>query len=148
MNLGSNCKITRHNNAEAAATTDITPSSGIDMANFEGCLFMVPFGAITASAVTSIEVHTSSDDGVGDAYTALAGSSVTVADDDDNQIAWVDVYKPRERYLKLIVDRGTQNAVVDGIIAIQYEPRNKPTTHDSTTVLGGEVHVSPAEGTA
>jgi len=47
-----------------------------------------------------------------------------------------------------IVDRGTQNAVLDSIVAIQYEPRVKPVTHDATTVGGGELHVSAAEGTA
>lgn len=148
MNLSNAVKMTRHSNAVAAGSSDITPSSGIDMANFEGCMFVVEFGAIVASGVQSIEVHTSSDDGVADSYTALIGSNVTVADDDDNQIFYVDVYRPRERYLKLIVNRATQNSTVDGITAIQYEPRNMPVTHDSTTVGGGEIHVSPAEGTA
>lgn len=148
MNLSAKSKITRHNNAVAAGTSDITPTNGIDMANFEGCLFMVPFGTITASAVTSIKVQQSSDDGDADAYADLLGTGVTVEDDDDNQIFWIDVYRPRERYLKLIVDRATQNAVVDGIIAIQYGPKKLPTTHDSTTVGGGELHASPAEGTA
>lgn len=148
MNLSKNSKITRHSNAVAAGTSDITPANGIDMQNFEGCLFMVPFGAITANAVTSIKVQQSSDDGSADAYTDLLGTGVTVEDDDDNQVFWIDVYRPRERYLKLIVLRGTENAVIDGIIALQYGPRLKPTTHDSTTVGGGELHASPAEGTA
>jgi hypothetical protein len=148
MSLSNKVKITRHSNAVAAGAAVITPSSGIDMQNYEGCLFMVEFGAIVAGAATSIEVHTSSDDGVADSYTALIGTGVTVADDDDNQIFWVDVYKPRERYLKLIVNRATQNSTVDGITAIQYEPRAMSTTHDATTVGGGEIHTSPAEGTA
>lgn len=149
MNLSKQVKITRHSNAVAAGTTDITPSAGIDMSGFEGCLFMVDLGTITASAVTSIKVQQSSDDGSSDAYSDLEGTSVTIADTDDNKIAYVDVYRPQKRYLKLIVDRGTQNAVVDGITAIQYGPRVLPTTHDSTTVLSGsEVHASPAEGTA
>jgi len=148
MNLSKMTKITRHNNAVAAGTTDITPSAGIDMQNFEGCLFQVLFGAITAGAATSIKVQQSDDDGVADAYSDLEGTSVTVADDDDNQIFWVDVYRPQKRYLKLIVDRGTQNAVLDGIVAMQYGPRKLPTTHDATTVGGGELHASPDEGTA
>jgi len=148
MNLSKDVKITRHNNAAAAAASDITPSSGIDMSGFEGCLFIVPFGAITASGVQSIEVHQSSDDGSSDSYTAILGSNVAVADDDDNQCFYVDVFKPRERYLKCIVNRATQNSVVDGIIALQYGASKKPVTHDSTTVGGGELHVSAAEGTA
>jgi hypothetical protein len=46
------------------------------------------------------------------------------------------------------VDRGTANAVIDGIIAIQYNANVEPVTHDSTTVVGSEFHHAPAEGTA
>lgn len=149
MNLSKQVKITRHSNAVAAGTSDITPSAGINMAGFEGCLFLVEFGTITSSAVTSIKVQQSSDDGSSDAYGDLEGTSVTVADTDDNKIAYVDVYRPGKQYLKLIVDRDTANAVVDGITAIQYGARALPPAHDSTTVLSGsEVHASPAEGTA
>ncbi len=148
MNLSKAIKITRHSNAVADGTGTVTPSSGIDMKGFEGCLFKVLFGSITSGAATSIEVHTSSDDGSSDAYTAILGTGVTVADDDDNKVFWIDVYRPRERYLKLIILRATQNSTVDGIVAEQYSPKSKPTTHDSTTVGGGELHVSQAEGTA
>ena len=148
MNLSNAIKVTRHSNAVAAGAAVVTPASGIDMANFEGCVFQVSFGAIVAGAATSIEVHTSTDDGVADSFTALLGSLVTVVDTGDNQIFYVDVYRPLERYLKCIVNRATQNSTVDGITALQYEPKNMPTTNDSTTVGGGEIHVSAAEGTA
>lgn len=150
MNLSKNAKITRHSNAVAAGTSTITPSSGIDMANFESCIFIVSMGTITASAVTSIEVHASSDDGASDSYTALTGTNVAIAADDDNQVFYVEVHKPvpSNRYLKCIVNRATANAVLDGIIAIQTGAKKLPVTHDSTTVGGGELHVSPAEGTA
>ncbi len=148
MNLSGDVKITRHSDAVAAGATVITPSGGIDMQNFEGCLFIAALGTIVAGAATSIEVHQSSDDGSADAYTALLGSKVTIADDDDDKVFWVDVWRPRERYIKLIVNRATQNATLDGIVALQYAPRSKPITHDATTVGGGELHVSPAEGTA
>lgn len=148
MNLSKAVKLTRHNVAVAAGTTDVTPSAGIDMQGFLGCLFLVAFGTITSGAVTSIKVQQSSDDGVADDYTDLASTSVSVADTDDNKIFYLDIYRPTKRYLKLIVDRGTQNAVVDGITAIQYGPSKQPTTHDSSTVGGGELHGSPSEGTA
>lgn len=148
QNLANEVKATRHSNAVAAGTSVITPSAGIDMAGFDGCMFAVSFGTITAGAVTSIKVQQSSDDGVADAYSDLEGTSQTVADDDDNQVFLVDVFKPRKRYLKVIVSRATQNAVLDGILAMQYAPRVRPTTQDATTVGGTEVHASPAEGTA
>lgn len=148
VQLSKCTKLTRLNVNAAAASTDITPTYDVDMQNFEGCMFVVEMGTITSGAVTSIKIQQSSDDGDTDAYSDLEGTSVTVADDDDDLIFWIDIYKPQKRYLRLIVDRGTQNAEVDSILAIQYGPRVQPTTHDATTVGGGECHISPDEGTA
>jgi len=146
MNLGTDVKITRVGNAVAAGTTDIN-SSVVDMSGYEGVLFMVLFGTITDTAVTSTKAQQGAQADLSDAAD-LAGTGVTVEDTADNQVAWLDIYRPRERYVRCVVDRGTANAVVDGIIAIQYGPMGKPTSHDSSTVLGGEVHASPDEGTA
>lgn len=148
MNLSKEVKLLRHSNAVAAGTSDITPSAGVDTKEFEGCMFVVEFGEITADAVTSIKVQQSDDNGVADAYSDLAGTAVAVADSADNKVFYVDIYRPRKRYLKLIVDRATQNAVLDSILALLYGPRKLPTTHDSATVGGGETHASPDEGTA
>lgn len=147
MNLSKLTSAIRVSNAVAAGTTDIT-SSAIDMQGYEGCLIFVLFGTITASAVTSVKAQQSSDDGASDTYADLTGTSITIADDEDNTVAILDIYKPRERYLKCIVDRGTQNAVVDGIFALRYGARVQATTHDATTVPNVETHISPAEGTA
>lgn len=147
INLSTDCKLVRHSNAVAAGATVITPSAGIDTKGFDNCLFIAALGAIVAGAATSIEVHQSSDDGVADAYGALLGSKVTIADTGDNQLFYVEVIRPRKRYLKLIVNRATQNATLDGIIAILSDAKHIATTHD-TTVGGGETHVSPDEGTA
>jgi len=148
MNLSNNTKLIRHSNAVAAGTSKITPSSGVDTKGFGGCLFLADFGAIVATAVTSVEVHQSKDDGASDAYTALLSSKVSVSATDDNKIAWVDVTIPHERYLKLIVNRGTANATLDSIDAILYDATSAPTTHDAATVAAGKLLVSAVEGTA
>jgi len=147
MNLSKQVKLTRHSNAVAAGTTTITPSSGIDMAGFDAVLFIVLWGTITSGGVQSVEVHSSSDDGSVDTYAALAGSNVAVADDQDNKVTYIDVVNPPERYLKCIVNRATQNAVVDGILAIQYHSKSKPVTQPAS-VSGGELHHWPIAGTA
>jgi hypothetical protein len=148
MNLSETCKLVRHSGAVAAGSTVITPSAGIDARGFESVLFVAAFGAIVSGAATSIEVHQSSDDGVADAYSALAGSKVTVADDADGKLAFVEIVQPVKRYLKLIVNRATQNATLDGIIAILSGPKTIPTVHDAATVAGGKTLASPAEGVA
>jgi len=145
QNLSKDAKISRVSNAVAAGVTTVT-SDAIDMQGFESVTFVVAFGAIVAGAVTSVKVQQSSDDGASDAYADLEATSVTVADDDDNGLVYIEVVRPRERYLKCLVLRATQNSTVDGIIAVQTCPRELPVTH--ATGVEGETHVSPAEGTA
>lgn len=147
FNFSKRIKTIRHSNSEGAATSTITPSNGIDTQGFDSVEFEVLWGAITGSGVQSVEVHTSSDDGDSDSYTALAGTNISVADDDDNGITIVDIHRPPERYVKCIVNRATQNSAVDGIVAHLYNAREIPITEDST-VTGSEFHNAPIEGTA
>lgn len=146
LSLLKNAAFERIMNAVAAGTSDQT-SSRVNMENHEVATFVVAFGTITAGAVTSIKVQQSSDDGSADDYTDLEGTAVTVADTGSNKIFIVEVIRPAKRDLKLVVDRGTQNAVIDGVWVIKTHPRVQPVTQGST-VGGSESHVSPAEGTA
>jgi len=147
MNLSTATKAIRLSNAATAATTSIT-SSALDCKGFDGALFIVSMGAIGATSVCTAKLQQSSDDGVADAYSDLLDTSISIADDDDNQLVMIDITKPQKRYLKLVLARATATAVVDGIMAQLYNPKNEPTTHDSATVVGFELHNSPAEGTA
>jgi Flp pilus assembly CpaE family ATPase len=146
VNLLKNIKITRAMNAIAAGTTNQN-SSVIDMQGFEGVAFVAAFGALTATAVTGIKVQqgTLAD---GSDMADLAGSALAIPDTDDNKLLVTDVYRPIERYVRLVVTRGTANAVIDSVSALQYSSRVKPTTQDSATVSGSELSISPAEGTA
>ena len=148
MNLGNAVKFIRVMNSVAAGTGDTQTSSAVDTAGFDGCLFAVHLGAITATAVTTVKAQQSSDDGATDAYADLAGSAQTPADTDDNKIVLIDIFRPQERYLKALVVRATANVVIDGIDAILYNADVKPTVQDATTVFGLETFASPAEGTA
>jgi hypothetical protein len=130
--------------AGVAATTDIT-SDAVDTANCDGVLFIVSFGTITVNAVTSIKVQQC--DTSGGSYADLEGTAQTVADSHDNKTFYVDIFRPREQFLKLVVDRGTANAVVGSIIAIKYNCANRPVTQGAG-VQGGESFNWPAEGTA
>lgn len=145
FNLSRASKLKRVSNAVAAGTSDIN-SSSVDMTGFDSVSFIVSFGAITAGAATNCHLETSSDDTNWD---DLAGSAITVADDDDNQCVFLDLHTPRERYIRCVVDRATQNSVVDGIVALQYNAHVEPVTHDASTVVGSEFHGPGAEeGTA
>lgn len=129
--------------AGAAAQTAIT-SSAVDTAGYEGVLFLVGFGAITAGGAQSIKVQQSSDDGGSDDYSDIEGTNQTVADDADNTSFRVDIHRPTKRYLKLIVSRATQNSTVGAIYALKYGARNRPVASQLT----GEAFTAPIEGTA
>ena len=129
----------------AAGTADINGVT-LDMANFEGVLIAVRMGAITGGAVTSIKAQQGAASDLSDAAD-LAGTAQTIADTDDEKTFYIDLYKPRERYVRLVVDRGTANAVVSSADYIQYGPRSLPVASHGSNV-SGETHISPAEGTA
>jgi hypothetical protein len=130
----------------AAGTSTIT-SSALNMAGFDGVLFLVPLGTIVSGAVTSLKIQQSSDDGSSDDYTDVAGTAQTIADTDDDKCLYVDMQRPGKQYLKLIVSRATQNATIGGIFAIQYQKRSLGTASHGSNVAG-EQWLTPAEGTA
>lgn len=142
-----NEKILRVLNAVAAGTTDQT-SSAVDTAGWDSCEFVALFGTLTATQVTKLKAQQSSDDGVADDYTDLLGSlTPAMADADSNKMIRLEIVRPRKRYLKCVVDRGTANAVIDGVIAILRRADKLPITQHST-VSQNEAHNAPAEGTA
>lgn len=144
--LGDAVKITKVANATAAGTTAIN-SSAVDMSGYDGCMFLTTVGAIVSGGVQSIKVQQDTASGMGTAAD-LAGTGITVADDDDNQVFWLDVKRPRERYLRCVVSRATQNSTWGEIYAIQYRGRSFPVSNNVTDTITGEKHEAPAEGTA
>ena len=127
-----------------AATSDINGVT-LDMQGFEGVKVFVTFGVITSGAATSIKMQQDSASGMGTAQDLL-GTSQTIADDDDEKTFYIDLVKPEKRYVRVVVPRATQNAVIASATYEQYRARKVPTTHG--TNVSGETHISPIEGTA
>lgn len=142
--LADQVSIDRVKNGVAAGQTNQT-SDTVDTQGWDGVLFMILMGAITAGAATSCKARQGALSNMGDAADLL-GTAQTIADSDDNKIFYIDVYKPRERYLDVQVLRATQDSVIDGIVAVKYRGRKFPATHGADVT--GEKHASPAEGTA
>ena len=129
----------------AANTTDIN-GAVVDCAGFDGLRMCVLFGAITAGAVTSIKAQQGTNATVTDAAD-LVGTGVTVAVADAAKLFIIDIHGIRERYARVVVDRGTSNAVVEAAWYELYHPKELPVTqHANVKTL--ELHVSPIEGTA
>lgn len=146
LSILKNVRIQRCMSAVAAGTTTQN-GDAVDMANAETVLFIAAFGSITAGAVTGLKAQQSSDNGSTDDFTDLEGTLVTIADDQDNKVLALEVVRPAKKYVRPVVVRGTQNAVIDGVIAIVGNVRVMPVEQGSTVADSKSV-VSPAEGTA
>jgi hypothetical protein len=144
LNLLKEIKVTRVLNAVAAGTTNQT-SSTIDMESWDGVMFVASFGTLTGGAVTNIYARQGQQSGMGDAAD-LAGTKVSIPDTDSNKVLVLDVFRPAERYVNCIVGRATANAVIDGVVAIQYKGRVTPSVQPAT-VSASKLSVSPDEGT-
>jgi len=138
-------KITRIQNAAAAGTSTLT-SAAVDMASFEGVMFVLFFGTIT-DGTPGVKARQGQQSNMSDGA-ELAGTLVPAALTDDNKVLVLDVERPLERYVDVqIVRGGGTGAVVDAVLAIQYRPRIRPTVQDAT-VAAAEFSPSPVEGTA
>lgn len=135
------CKITKVKDAAGAATTDVT-SDIIDMAGFDGVIFLTSLG--TAAADNTIHAEQGAAAAMGDAAD-LEGSEVDVGSSDED--LFIDILRPRERYLRVVVTRATSSTVGD-IWAIQYRAHDSVSVDNTTAgTINGKQLVYPAEGT-
>jgi hypothetical protein len=143
--FSSDVKITKVADATAAGQTAVN-STGVDMAGYDSVAFLVNAGVITAGGVQSINLAQGTT--LGGSYADLAGSGVTIADDDDNQAFWVEVVRPSKGFVRLEIARATQDSAFGPIWAFQYRSSARPQVNNVTDTITGELHVSPAEGAA
>ncbi len=141
MNLSKAIKIELGAATTAAGTSTVNGAT-IDTQGFEGVLFVIKFG--TAAADNTIKAQQGAASNLSDAAD-LAGTSVGVGASDE--LVWLDIHKPLERYVRCVALRGT-STTIDGCFAFLYGPSTKPTDNETAGTIHGELHVSPSEGTA
>ena len=140
--LSQNTKAARVMDAKVAGAT-VQNSTAVDMKGWEGVMFVALFGALTATQVTAIKAQQATSSA--GTFSALENTEVgPLEDGDSNKALVLDVKNPRERYVRCVVSRETADAVIDGVISIQYGPRKMPGTHDST-VAAAAARTSPPE---
>lgn len=131
--------------AAGAAGSDEVLGATLDMQGFDGVMMVVVFGAIVTNAVTTIKAQQDSDPAMG-TVADLEGSEQTVADSDDNKTFVIDLVRPQERYVRLAVERATQNATIGAATYYQYRGRMRPPAHGAGVSV--ERWIAPDEGTA
>ena len=129
-NILTTSKRTRVINAAAAGVTNVIGSS-VDMFDFDAVAFVASIGTLTAGQVTNLKAQGSTDNST---WNDIAGAvTPNMADGDSNKMLLLEVYRPQQRYVRCVVQRGTSNAVVDGVVAVQTGFKKPPVTQDAAT---------------
>lgn len=135
-------------NYTSAANTGETTTTAVDCAGAEGVAFIVDLGAITSTGTATCKLQQSSDNGVADGWSDIAGSSlVNTGDSATNKQLLLEVINPQKRYVRVSITRATANVVIDGVIGCAFGLKAEAATQGST-VDGSKQLVAPIEGTA
>ena len=147
--LNESARIALAKTAVAAGTTDVN-GDGIDMqldGGYDSVAFLCLVGTLTLTQVTSLKAQASDDNGSSDSWGDIEGSdSGNLADTDDDKLLVLDVVHPIKRWIRPVLLRGTANAVLNAIIAIQYNGRTPPAVNSADVVKSLNL-VDAIEGT-
>jgi|SRR5579859_2640482 len=131
-NLSNAFNLVRVSNAVAAGVTAIN-CTHVDMEGWDGVVFICLLNALTATQQTNLAAQNGSQSNDSDQALITGAQTPNAADADSNKALVLDVYRPQKRYVRAVVNRGTANAVIDGVIALQYQGDKLPTkTLDAT----------------
>lgn len=142
MNLSKHVK---HTDAlDYASGTANRNGAILDMAGWDGVLAFVKMATLAAGAVG--DIHMEQDTAVGGGTMAdLAGTAIAIADNDDNQMFVIDLYRPLEQYVRVVVTKDGANAQAEFAFYLQYRGRKLPVASMGADEY--ELHISPSEGT-
>lgn len=131
-------KTVRIENAAAAGTTDVEGDT-IDMQGYDAVRCIALLGTLTTTHVTKLIAKGGALANGSDGVAISGAESGVAADGDSNHLLILDVIRPQQRYITFVLDRGTANAVLDGMIVELYKARETPVTMDGTVTNQGVV---------
>jgi len=119
-----------------ASLTGATNGVGVDMNGWDGVLFLVHVGAMTATATLDGKVQS---DSVSNFATPadIAGAALTqiLAAAGGGKTYAIDVWRPGERYARLVLTQATA-AVIAGATSVRYRRTGKtPPTQTLTELI-------------
>jgi hypothetical protein len=146
MNLSKNVRIDQVLGYFAAAQT-AKKSDIVDMAGYEGCLFIFHFGTILATGTIACDINGNSTNATGG--TKLAGGATHTVTATTAALAKsavvVDIYQPDPttyRYIEAMITLGVANTEILGITAIRYSGKKMPEV--TAQLLAASFAASPA----
>jgi len=148
QNLLNNIKFDYVAAAVSAGSSIDNDSAIVDTQGYEGVLFWTTItdSVDTGVATMTIEQNTANS-GTGMAALSGAAASATSAANDDlnGKLLLVDVYRPRERYVRANRTSATANIAYGECVAILYGGIKQPVSQAAADVADSAVVASPAE---
>lgn len=146
-NIANNMKFYYCLATDAAASNTDADGAVVDTQGFDGCVFVTSIEDSVATGVATLNVKQC--DTSGGTYAALSGATATATsatnDDLNTKLLVVDVFRPRERYLKANITSATANIAFGATYAILYNGRYSPVTQATAEVAQLTGVASPAE---
>lgn len=147
QNLLNNIKLDWLKTVVSAGSSIDDDSAIVDTQGFDGVIFLTTITDSVATGVATLTIEQNTANS-GSGMAALSGAVATATsatnDDLNNKILAVDVYRPRERYLRANRASATANIAYGEVIAILYKGIKMPITQGSD-VADSAVVTSPAE---
>lgn len=128
----------------AAGSSTILSGRVLDMQGYEGVCFIAAIGTVTAGGVIQIRPRhgaVNSTTGMVTMTSYVSGTTLSTTNMTRKCIV-NDLYRPTKRYVSVNMHRATANAVIEGVVALQYGSKKKPvsqSTGTGTGVSGGGV---------
>lgn len=142
MNLLKNVDLSYSKALVAAANNTDDNSAILDMAGFDGVMFIAPITDSVATGVATLTVEqslTNADGGMAAITGAAATKTCTVNDDINGTLLIVDVYKPTKRYVQGVRTSATANIAFGDMIAIRYHGKKAPRVQGATVSASTQV---------
>jgi hypothetical protein len=139
-NLLEIAEIRKIDNGHVAGTTTITPTS-IDMSGFDAIAVIADLGTVTDNCVLNLKLQSGAKSDGTDAADMkdpagnVVGTGNLTAATSSNTMLAVDATRPNQKYVTPVLARGTQNAVINTMLAILYRAKAVLPVAQGTTVL-------------
>jgi hypothetical protein len=133
-NLLTDTKVVKVNSGAAAGQTAVT-ATHVDMTGFDGVMFIADLGTVTDGCVLSLKAQDgalANDSDQAD-ISGAATANFTAATSSNTAIV-LDVVLPQKQFVRCVLSRTTQNAVVNTILAILYRAKTKPAAVDASVI--------------
>lgn len=106
-------------------------------------MFVALLGTVTDGSQLALELWTS-DNSDGSSGAKVGGTATVTAATSSNKSLVAEVSYPNKRYVFARVKRGTQNAAIQGVLAIQHFQSQGGADVSDSSVLATATHAGPA----